>query len=272
MSETKIDLRLRLPLDAPVAYLPEAIELPPAQLADLAEAQKREERYREEWAEINKALLDNSLAVTRAMSRWHRGPDERERHTERVLMQFESGAFLLDRLGAAGVIDQDLAVVLLRFRRGLIEEYGDGPPAMMLIDRAVAAYQAFIRVEGWIGNLALQIEHEFFGTRGPSAHFQDRYGRSGSTIRGLSVEEHLARLRDELILLAERFGRVMREVLASLEVIRAVPSRAVEKSKPIKVSVVFGSAEPGDLEGPGSRALSAVSLRPDAARGRKNYM
>jgi hypothetical protein len=116
-----------------------------------------------------------------------------------VLTQFESGAFLLDRLGAAGVIDQDLAVVLLRFRRRLIEDYSDGPAALMLVDCAVAAYQDFIRVEGWFGNLALQVEHEFFGTRGPSAHVQDRYGRTGDTIRGLTVEQHLARLRDELV-------------------------------------------------------------------------
>ena len=73
------------------------------------------------------------MAVTRAMARWHRTPGERELHSEQVLTQFESGAFLLDRLGAAGVIDQDLAVVLLRFRRRLIEQYSDGPAAVMLI-------------------------------------------------------------------------------------------------------------------------------------------
>jgi hypothetical protein len=102
--------------------------------------------------------------------------------------------------------------------------------------RAVAAaYRDFIKVEGWMGNLALQIEHEFFGTRGPGAHFQDRYGRMSGTIRGLTVEQHLARLRDELMPLAERSGRVMREALAALEILRAVPSHAVEKSKPIKV-------------------------------------
>jgi hypothetical protein len=248
--ETKInDLRLRLPIEAPVDHLPEAVELSPEQLAELAEAQKREARYRQEWDEINKALLDNSLAVTRAMSRWHRGPDERERHTVRVLMQFESGAFLLDRLGAAGVIDQDLAVVLLRFRRGLIEEHGDGPAALMLIDRAVAAYQDFIRVEGWIGNLALQVEHEFFGTRGPGAHFQDRYGRTRSTIRGLTVEQHLARLRDDLIPLAEGCGRAMHRALGALERLSAAPSLTVEKSKQIKLSVIFGAAGPGKLDG-----------------------
>jgi hypothetical protein len=251
MIETKVEsLRLRLPIDAPVDNLPEAVELTPEQLAELAEAQKREARYRQEWNAINAALRDNSMAVTRAMARWHRTPGERERHTEQVLTQFESGAFLLDRLGAEGVMDQGLATVLLQFRRRLIEEYGDGPAALMLIDRAVAAYQDFIKVEGWIGNLALQIEHEFFGTRGPSANFQDRYGHTGGTIRGLTVEQHLARLRDELMPLAERCGRVMREALAALEMLRAVPSHAVEKSKPVKVSVVFGSAEPGDLDGP----------------------
>jgi hypothetical protein len=197
MIETKVEsLRLRLPIDAPVDHLREAIELPPEQLAELAEAQKRETRYRQEWDEINKVLLDNSMAVTRAMSRWHRGPDQRERHVEQVLTQFESGAFLLDRLGAEGIIDQDLAVVLLRFRRRLIEGYGDGPAALMLVDRAVAAYQDFIRVTGWVGNLAIHIEHEFFGLAGPSANFRDRYGREGRNIRGLSVEEHLAHLRE----------------------------------------------------------------------------
>jgi hypothetical protein len=34
-----------------------------------------------------------------------------------------------------------LAVVLLDLRRRLINEYGKGPAAIMLIDRAVSAYQ-----------------------------------------------------------------------------------------------------------------------------------
>jgi hypothetical protein len=110
----------------------------------------------------------------------------------------------------------------------------------MLIDRAVSAYQDFIRVEGWVGNLAILIEHEFFGLDGPSAHFRDRYGREGRTIRGLSVEEHLARLREGLIPLAERYGRVMREALVALETLRAAPSQVVERSKPLTISVMLG--------------------------------
>ena len=116
---------------------------------------------------------------------------------------------------------------------------------MTLIDRAVAAYQDFIRVTGWVGNVALLIEREFFGGDGPSAHFQDRYGREGRTIRGLTVEQHLARLREGLIPLAERCGRVMREALAELETLRAAPSRAVEISKPIRISVQFDRSVSG---------------------------
>jgi hypothetical protein len=154
--------------DAPDDNLPEPIRLTPE---EYAEAVAREEGYRREWAAINRALRDNSMAVTRAMSRWYSKP------------------------------------------------------------------------EGWIGNLAIHIEHEFFGVDRPSASLQDRYGREGRTIRGLTVEQHLARLRDGLIPLAERCGRVMREALGALEELGAAPSRAVERSRPVKISVAFGSAD-----------------------------
>jgi hypothetical protein len=173
------------------------------------------------------------------MRQWHPCDGDRERQVERVLTSYEDGSFLIDRLGAGMIVDQDLVVVLLDLRRRLKDEYGDTPAAMMLIDRAVSAYQDFMRVTGWVGNLALHIEHEFFGRDGPSAHFRDRYGREGRTIRGLTVEQHLAHLREGLIPLAERCGRVMREALASLETLRALPNQTVEKSKPIMVSVQF---------------------------------
>ena len=159
---------------------------------------------------------------------------------ERVLGGYQAGSFLIDRLGAGSVVDQDLAVVLLDLRRRLIEDYGNGPAVMMLIDRAVVAYRDFLRITGWSGNLALLIEHEFFGRRGPSADFQDRQGREGRTIRGLTVEQHLARLREGLIPLAERCGRVMREALGALDMLRSAPSQAVERSKPARISVAFG--------------------------------
>src|SRR4029077_17527221 len=71
----------------------------------------------------------------------------------------------------------------------------------------------------------------------PSAEFQDRHGRGGREIRGLTVEEYINRLGQNLIPLAERSARVMREALAALEATRAVPSNVVERSKPISLSI-----------------------------------
>ncbi len=175
------------------------------------------------------------MAVTRAMSRWYSREGDRERHVERVLSRFEDGSFLLNRLGAEGVIDQDLAVVLLHLRQRLIADYGDTPASVMLIDRAVAAYHDFIRITGWTGNTALMVEAEFFGRDRPRAGFRDRHGE----IRALTVEEYINRLREDLIPLAERCGRVMREALAALEVLRVAPSQAVERSKPIVLSILW---------------------------------
>jgi hypothetical protein len=247
--------------DMPDDNLPGPIRLTPE---EYAEALAREEGYRREWAAINRALRDNSMAVTRGMARWYPVPGERESRTEQVMTRFEDGSFLLNRLGAEGVIDQDLDVVLLHFRNQLSTEYGDGPAAIMLIDRAVAAYENFIRIEGWIGNTALLIEAEFFGIQGPSADFRDRYGREGRTIRGLTVEQYIARLRDELLPLAERCGRAMREALATLEEFGAAPSRAVERSRPVKVSVVFDHQIAMEGRG-GLRQGDAIEADPDQA-------
>src|SRR5258708_7837433 len=112
---------------------------------------------------------------------------------------------------------------------------------MMLIDRAVATYQDFIRISGWTGNTALMIEAEFFGRDRPSAGLRDRHGE----IRGLTVEQHISRLREGLIPLAERCARVMREALAALEVLRAAPSQLVERSKPARILVMFEPQPPG---------------------------
>ena len=43
-----------------------------------------------------------------------------------------------------------------------------------------------------------------------------------------------------LIPLAERYGHAMREVFAALKMLRAAPSPAAEKSKPVKLSFLFG--------------------------------
>src|SRR5713226_7894932 len=61
------------------------------------------------------------------------------------------------------------------------------------------------------------------------------------------VEQHIARLRENLIPLAERCGRVMREAIAALEVLRAAPSQAVERSRPARITVMFEAPQGGDI-------------------------
>ncbi len=248
MIRTKVeDALLTIPEDLPEVNLPETVQLSAEERAALATAEERDRQRRQEWAAINRALTNNAMAVTRAISRWHPRKGDGEGHVERVLESFESGSFLINRLGAAGVVDQDLAIILLDLRRRLMDDYGSGPVAMMLIDRAVVAYQDFVRVSGWVGNLAVLIENEFFGMEGPSARFQDRYGREGRTVRGLTVEQHVAHLRERLVPLAERCGRVMTEALASLERLRTGPSETVERSRPFKVSIFLDERAVADL-------------------------
>src|SRR5712692_5712225 len=241
MSETKRREPLVLsPLeDEPATEnLPEPIPLTPEQIAAQAEADERDRQRQLQWAQVVQALSDNSLAVFRAMRRfWNEAEQEQ---VERVLTSYEAGSFLVDRLGAGLVVDQDLAVVLLNLRRRLIDEYGTGPSAMMLIDRAVSAYQDFIRITGWTGNAALMVEAEFFGRERRRDGLRDRHGE----IRGLTVEEYINRLGQDLIPLAERCARVMREALAALETLRAAPSQTVERSRPVSISVVFEPRPP----------------------------
>jgi hypothetical protein len=50
------------------------------------------------------------------------------------------------------------------------------------------------------------VEAEFFGRDQPSAEFRDRYGKEGRHIRGLTVEQHIARLGEQLLPLASGSG------------------------------------------------------------------
>ena len=188
---------LAFPLDQPIDALPQSVvELTPEQKRALSEVEKRLEQRQREWEAIVQALQDNSLAVFRGMQRF-RHESELEQ-VERVLTGFEDGRFLIDRMGAENTVDQDLAVVLLDLRRQLRDEYGTGPAVIMLIDRAVSAYQDFVRVTGWIGNLSIHIKREFFGSDAPRAEFQGCTTRSNRRAASQAPQRGLAPRRRAL--------------------------------------------------------------------------
>ena len=80
---------------------------------------------------------------------------------------------------------------LWQLRQGLIEEDGTQSPTMtMVIDLAVMAYYNALRIQGWIGDLALSIEQELFGEDALKLKLRQQYGRQ---VEGFAVEEALRR-------------------------------------------------------------------------------
>jgi DNA-binding winged helix-turn-helix (wHTH) protein len=139
----------------------------------------------------------------------------------------EGRSFLINRLGAVGVIDPDLAAVLGELQQQLIEDYGDGAAARTLIDQVIAAYQDFIRLTGWIAHLSLTVEHELFGDGGCTERIADAVHLNDTWMDEPGADQHLVRLRECLLPLVERRGALMREMLAALEIFRDRPNNKI---------------------------------------------
>ena len=116
------------------------------------------------------------------------------------------------------------------------------------VPRTILSKGSRLSIPSWMGNVSIHIEHEFFGLDGPSAEFRDRYGKVGHSIRGLTVEQHLSHLRERLLPLAERCGRVMREALSP-------PSKCSE----------IGPAKPSSGRGLSRSPLASMARGPEAA-------
>src|SRR3954452_4326947 len=127
--------------------------------------------YERRIGERREKLTRDTQAVFRAMDGWARveSADAWHQMVADAANDLESGQFLIDRLGAERYLDPELAAALLILRRKLIDEYGAESAAdVMLIDVAVIGYYQTLRINGWVGNLAAQVESEFFGTSGLS--------------------------------------------------------------------------------------------------------
>jgi hypothetical protein len=129
--------------------------------------------------------------------------------------RYQSGRFVLERMGAERFLDPQLMATLWQLRQGLMEECGAESPTMtMIIDLAVMSYANALRVQGWIGNLALAIEQELFGEGSLTVKLRQRYG---AHFDGFAVEEALQRLRAQLLPLFERANRQLLQNLQALK-------------------------------------------------------
>lgn len=170
-------------------------------------------------------LRRNARAVFSAMEGWQRVESDEDwrRIYQESWEAYHSGRFLLERLGAERYLEPELMAVLVQMRRALVGPGGGSPSEAMIADLAVLSYHNSLRLQQWIGDLAVEIEREFFGGESPTARFEGRYGRG----TGLVVEERLQRLGEQILPLQERANRMMLRNLKALADLRRTPAPAV---------------------------------------------
>ena len=165
-------------------------------------------------------LARDASASWRAMEGWEHVTTQEEWQTAVVQADddYDSGQFLLSRLGAERYLDPPLMAVLLTLRRRLVDEHGAETAAeLMMVDMAVLAYYHEMRVTGWIGDFSQWLEAEFFrkGSLGVRTHEMGD-GKTGVKVRGLRVEEIVERLAEKLMPLLDRSNRMMLRNLKAL--------------------------------------------------------
>jgi hypothetical protein len=182
--------------------------------ADLkAEFQAARQADHRQYQELRK----NARAVMRAFEGWRpiRSLEEWQAACDDARERYQSGRFLLERLGAERFLDPQLMATLWQLRQGLLEECGAQSPAMtMIVDVAVMAYANALRIQGWVGDLSLSIEHELFAEDSLRIKLRQQYGPQ---FDGFTVEEALRRLREQLLPLFERANRQVLQNLQALQ-------------------------------------------------------
>ena len=202
---------------------------------------ERVRMWREEDARRYQELRYQSRAVHRAMDGWAAVRDEEAWHQTclQAREDYHAGRFLLERLGAERYLDPPLMATLWGLRQRLIEDLGaTGAHELMLVDTALLSYYHLLRVNGWVGNFALMIEHEFFGQESPAAKHQQLYGRSSDRGRdGLRVEDDVERIGEQLLPLMDRAQRMMLRALRELRRPQP-PSIAIGQAGQVNVAAV----------------------------------
>jgi hypothetical protein len=193
-------------------------------------------------------LHRDARAVFRAMEGWQRvtTPEAWEQTCLEAGKDYRSGRFLIEQLGARRHLDPELTATLWGLRQQLVAEGSGSAAETMLADLAVTSYYNTLRIQQWIGNLALATEREFYGEEGPSARFERRHER----VEGLVVERQLERMGEELLPLLERANRMLLRNLKALADLGHGPSPAVAIGQARQVNVgaqqvnVMGEAVP----------------------------
>jgi hypothetical protein len=196
--------------------------------------------YDRALAERHERLKRDASASYRAMQGWSKVKSQQD--WEQIVLDadaaFESGTFLLERLGADRYLDPPLAAVLLRLRRRLIEEYGAETAAeLLLVDSILLAYYQQMRITGWLGDLQGWLEREFFELGSLTASATRSGAGEVREVRGLRVEAIVERIVERLAPLVDRSNRMLIRNLKALRALREGPVPSVSIGSAGQVNV-----------------------------------
>ena len=129
-------------------------------------------------------------------------------------IDYASGQFLIQRLGADRQLDLPLVATLTQLRVELLDGI-ENPSAgdKMLADSAIVAFRNLLRVQGWIGSTSLVIQPELFG--------QEPLEATHGNVEAMVIERRVEQLEQTLMPLLDRAQRMMIRALDRLEARRS---------------------------------------------------
>jgi hypothetical protein len=199
-------------------------------------------------------LRRDARTAYRAMEGWRGEQSEEDwlRICHESAEEYQSGRFLLERLGAERHLDPKLMATLWCLRQQIISEWGITTAAeTMLLDLAILDYYNALKAQAWIGNLSLHLEHQFFGQDAFGSSDQERL-RPGAR---RAVEDRVRRIVEQIMPLADRANRMFIRNLKAIKELRQA-SRTVTHfrvSSEEFTSVTSTCSKNGDIGDFGSR-------------------
>jgi hypothetical protein len=163
---------------------------------------------------------------------------------------YQSGRFVIERLGASRYLDPELMATLWGLRQGLVAGSRGTTAEAMLADLAIASYANTLKLQRWIGDLAIATEKELFGEDGPTPRFEERHGY----VEGLVIEDQMRRLGEEILPLLDRANRMTIRTLKAFAELQRGPGPAVAIGQAGQVNLGHGAQlnvtpDAGDCDG-----------------------
>jgi hypothetical protein len=201
---------------------------PPTDMELEIQAQKHEQKVQLELHSQYKRLRDQAKGIFAAVQ-GRRGANTEEYWIaafDAAKSDYQTGKFLVERLGADRQLDLPLVATLTQLRHQILE--GIEAPSIadhMLADSAVLAYRNMLRVQGWVGSTSFVIERELFG--------QEPLQTSHGHREAIEIEKRVKHLEETLIPLLDRAQRMM---------VRALDRLAIRHSGTTNHTIAIGLA------------------------------